>query len=491
MQRFDPLVFLILLILYQYLILPNALQDPGIGWHLRIGELTYLSRNIPSIDPFLFAPENSIWIHDQWLGSVILWLIYDFAGAQFLKFFTCFIILLSFYLHRPWLSATSGSPILSSLWIIIAVLVSSPFWSARPVLFSFLCFSILLFVTRFYESRFNSWQLRSSIFFLFALWASLHGGWTLGLIWFSLFIIIKTISGFYKSDCDSLQSSKWQIKFGEMILAINTILIPFAATLINPYGANLHRSIFQLVSSPYFMSLNDEWLAPTLSLTFLPLFSLLFLFVIFGIYSQKKQQLHLPFFILSVIFLALSFKSARIAPFFALTTLLTGASLLYPISRLFKILTGTFFSIKNEFAILMFAFFFGLYSIQGKESNFEGSRAPQLLVQALKGEGSCKGPILNHPDWGGDIIYYLWPGIKPYIDDRNQVSREEKYKKYFEIQNDFQVFNKFVEENKVKAVLVQDKSILNQALEEDSSWRLVERQKSLQYGSISLYCLSQ
>jgi hypothetical protein len=138
------------------------------GWHLVTGSYTFLNGTIPQFDPFLFAPEQEPWVHDQWLGSLLLHLLVQAGGMGFLVIVFGIIIWSCFYLHRSYLIQAFGSHQyasywFSSIWMLFCLLASSNAWIVRPVTISYGFFSMLLFL--FLKEREKGFTVRSLFLF--------------------------------------------------------------------------------------------------------------------------------------------------------------------------------------------------------------------------------------------------------------------------------------------------------------------------------------
>ena len=88
-----------------------------------------------------------------------------------------------------------------------------------------------------------------------------------------------------------------------------------SATLINPYGLELHRSILDLGQSDFFMRLHEEWLSPNFKESsgriFLLMLGLVFTPPFFGLRFNWGIFTSL----LVVIFSCLSLKAVRFLPY--------------------------------------------------------------------------------------------------------------------------------------------------------------------------------
>jgi hypothetical protein len=467
----------------------GVLLDPGMGWHLVIGSYTFFNGVIPQSDPFLFAPEHEYWVHDQWLGSLILHVLVQTGGMGFIVLVFGVIIWCCFYLHRSYLiqafdSNQYASYWFSSIWMLFCLLASSTAWIVRPVAISYGFFSMLLFF--FIKEREKGFSVRSLFIFsiLFMLWSNIHGAWLIGLVWISIALF------FY--GCSRREAGIY-------------ILIPIISslsTLINPYGYTLHRSIFALLSSEYFMSLNEEWLPPGLSdQGYLHFFILAFLILFIPLLLRKVKDI--PVYMATLVLLTFSFKSGRNIPFFAISSMVAGAGVLIVFFEKFGFGQKPLGTNREKVHSLFFRFgFLGLERlsillvIMILGVNFLITRSPlslpirleSSLVSVLKSNSECTKRLFSHPDWGGALIYHLWPESKIFIDDRNQVTSEEKYKRFFQALDSIDTFNALISSYRVTGILVQERSGIAKDLITHEDWVMIMESYSESYGEIQFYC---
>ena len=158
-------------------------SDPGIGWHLKLGEMIAKHQIWPNSDPRVFSAEHSHWILDQWLGDLVLYTLSSYNLAVLYVVFGCLLVWLSYRLLYSNLQKITGTFILSSLVCVYVNSFIGIHFLARPVFLSFILFASFYFYLNSVEIRRN---LRSKnllmIFILSVLWANIHSSFL--LIWF-------------------------------------------------------------------------------------------------------------------------------------------------------------------------------------------------------------------------------------------------------------------------------------------------------------------
>ena len=118
--------------------------DPGVGWHLKSGEIIASEQTLIYQDPFLNPAPESEWVHNQWLSDLVLWIVYRVGGWPALDLLTIITFLSAYFFVLAPMLRLVGIAEMSVLSILLLALLSgSAQWILRPVLFSFLFFAIV------------------------------------------------------------------------------------------------------------------------------------------------------------------------------------------------------------------------------------------------------------------------------------------------------------------------------------------------------------
>ncbi len=416
--------------------------DPGVGWHLKTGELISATHQVPQVDPFLFRVEGQRWISNQWLADLFFWKIYQCGGFPLLHVALVGVILIIYvFILGPLLSEVRDHASGAFLVIFLASMLGSVQWTLRPVVFSFLLFSIvycLLYRWQEFSQKefvYKSKRMLPVFFGIFVLWSNLHPGFPLGfmLIGLALFSIIfeKRFRG--------------EEKIKRLLWGGGIAFVSFVATVINPYGLELHRNILGLVGDPYFMNLNTEWFSVDFySISFYPFLAAI---TILLLSSQFKRHSKFNTFELLVagLFLFLAIEQRRYIPFFGVVsaviflkcipTMKGGTTLqraLENISRKDRLSSRGAYTAFLWGAVLLFCFSTGRIPFRTIEEVGFRKTFPKEAVTQIKEDGS-KGRIFHTPDWGGYITWTLWPTQKAFADDRNELNGQEVYEEYFSV----------------------------------------------------------
>ncbi|MCC6953373.1 MAG: hypothetical protein IT290_04585, partial [Deltaproteobacteria bacterium] len=329
MKRLSVFDLFLLAILVSGMLRPfSFLGDPGLGWHLRNGELIMLSAEVPSIDPFLH-PSAGAWVNTQWLADVLFARILAAGGEGLLYVTTLFgalvILSLLYDAVRRAKGVGPGGALVASILISLCIFAQ---WITRPVLLSFFLFFSVWALVRpltFPDARRPGMMLTALLPALFALWANLHPGFALG--WVLLGIAWSTV----------LFARYFEDRKGAL-LGWLTLQIPLCvlATLLNPSGITLHQTIFGLLTDEKFQNLNIEWLSPDIRIGFFaPFYLILLTCIVAGAWGKTSSNLNrqsMSWFDWGVLlfFAFIALVSRRYIPFFGIVAALPLALVFTP-----------------------------------------------------------------------------------------------------------------------------------------------------------------
>ena len=451
--------------------------DPGVGWHLAAGRWISTNHSIPFHQLFILpdlVPEN--WVHDQWLADFIMYKIYNYGGIMMLHLFVVGMFLsIVLWIFRAQALDYSSSPFAAFLSVLIVVQLLAVQLIIRPVVFSFLFFSVLfLYLQGKHLQRPAFKQEQTNWVFLvkslgiaaifFTTWANLHPGFMMGLILLIIDLIL-TLST-YKTP-----SFAYRLCTSCMLL-----FVAIGATLMNPYGYDLHLSIYRLLGNSYFTNLNQEWLSPNLLDTGMN--PILFLLAILTLFLSSSQSKHLSFFqLLSLaLFLFLALNSRRFIPFFAIVAVgpLTSAIdwLLTPIKHRFDRLTA--FPPRVPLTFAVFLCMIGYVCIYKSLPIRNNVDSPTLMTadnREIKELVSTLPPhsrLFHSPNFGGLLTWNFWPKLNIFADDRNQIVPESVYKDFFKVTNGAPEWKTILDKYEINALLIEPTDALQWLV--DSSW---------------------
>ena len=436
--------------------MPGFADDPGVGWHVKTGEYIARLGMLPSQDPFLFSMTPRSWITDQWLSDVLLYLGLNAGGWPLVYVSGVFLYLLTYFgVLYGGLVRLTGAGIFACLITLLAFKLGQVHFILRPVLPSFLLFSLVyvrvsaLDVAR-REGRGGVPLIWDYLWLpaLFALWTNVHPTFVIGLGFLGLLPVAWFLEGW-------MQGTLRQ-DLRALVTVCLLVLLCCLATLCNPHGVALHETILWLSRSEFAMGFYAEWQSPNFKsiegLTFLMPLALLFMG---GLLSESRDRCWTIFQALSVAcFFYFGCKAVRMLPFWGIVVSLPCLERLQEACRAswwwkrwgVRLVAQVFAGLELREtrgsrgllagALLAIAMLVALF--QGKVLFYDGhygpsgERYPYAMLQPLAEAGrSGQVVVANHMAWGSFLNLFLDESVKPVIDDRTRLLGDDFYEAYF------------------------------------------------------------
>ncbi len=442
------------LILACYLML-NLLQmkgmanDPGVGWHLKTGEVIAATAVVPRTDPFL-AGEARPWISDQWLSDLVFFRCYQYGGWPLvyalctMVFFGAFLVVLF-----PAIRAETGSAVIAAFSVLLGFKIAQVHFIVRPVIFSFLFFAIeyriLLSARRIISQGRHPYLLYFSLIPLMALWANMHPSFVMGGLLLGCFLVALA--------WNSVVNGQYMGISSPTSVALLFFAVAGLATIANPYGLDLHRSIMALNESRYFMRLHLEWRGIDFRNPEGLLVEGFALILVFGLaVGGVRNRLRAFDWLALIVYVHFALLAVRGLPYLGIVIALPLSQALIGLheARFFslfklgkKILDGAT-AINNRenrtyampvvygffllplFSVLMFQRMWPYSGAYGPSEDRYSFKALEAIKGAANGQPIN---VLNHSNFGGFITWYGAPLLRAVHDDRNTLLGEAFYKR--------------------------------------------------------------
>ncbi|CAN5724657.1 hypothetical protein BH18ACI4_BH18ACI4_25480 [soil metagenome] len=387
----------------------SSALDPDLWWHLQTAKDIVATRSIPHTDNYSFTKAGSEWITHEWLSELLMYAIYRVSGLGGLVLVFSGAITAAFLIvyHH-----SAGRPYLAVWAVMLAALSSTPLFGIRAQMITLLLASgYLALLNRF--AREGQTRILWWLPPLMALWVNLHAGFALGLGLIALYFFSLALD------------RKWKL-LRPLTL---TGLACFLVVPLNPNGFRIFLYPLQTLTSPSMAALIDEWLSPDfLQTEFLPLAALLLL--TFAILAFAPGRLRLGELFLLLVTAFGSLRSARHAPIFALVAAPIFADHL---SDLMKTRgwdksfaretypTGGKLIVRLLLLIVPVSFAtFQFWHFVSHQQTYVAQRNPIAAVDFIEAR-RLPGPIYNRYDWGGYLIYRLYPEYRVFVDGRADV----------------------------------------------------------------------
>jgi hypothetical protein len=452
------------------LLIGPRMLNGDLGRHLTLGKYMVSTLSIPAHDLFSFTRLGQPRPPYEWLAQVAFYLVYPLLGLDGVVLLTAFILALTFLfvytdaLHR------SNLPILAGLLTLWAAAASSLDWLTRPHIFSFLFFAIWV---RWLEKIRTGERMALWAFpVLMLVWANTHGGFIFGFLAWAAYL-----AGWLWET--------WQ-KSSNPYLGRKLLLVGGASLIASVLTPDLWRN-WQGVfanNSIYVLSHTSETMPPNFSLIgTLPFAALLLVTLIFVLLGWKQTPASHIFLLAG--FTAMSLAMARNIPFFAVTDapILAGylgqtrgaRSLWLNLEEgITKIEGGLRGHVWPILTLLCSVGFFAYYQVTRHVSVNQFSQQT-LPVQATDWIASHPqtGNMFNDFNWGGYLLYRLWPAQRVFIDSQSDFYGEQLTRQYAEILGGTGDWDTELRQYGVTWIIVPPLSGLAEAARTSADWQII------------------
>lgn len=453
----------------------GLLHDGDVGWHIRAGEYMFAHHSVPTHDLFSFSKPDARWFAWEWLSDVLDWGLYRLGGLKGVVLFAGVligayaIVLLRFAL---W---SGANPLVATAATILAVDASSMHFQARPHLFTllFLPLSLWLIESDRRKRNIRVWALVP----LSTLWANLHGGFAILLACILVTAIGASIEN-WKSSNRWKETARYSILFGMCA----------AASVVNPFGIDLHRHILDYLRSDWIRSRIEEFQAPTfrsdgqLQYEFLLLAGL----ILAGFLLRKGRTVDA----LWIIFLGhSSLMSVRHAPLYAsIAAPLIAAELSIGWGKwVSRLKNSSMLRILYELdvdqipafrriSVWPVVFVMALAMIDAPinwPKDFPSDTFPTEIIQK-HADLISTGRLLTTDQWGDYIIYRFYPRQKVFIDGRSDFYGQGLVEEYVRLMQGAYDWREILALERFDVALLPLDWPLTTLLKTDPEWRVVE-----------------
>jgi hypothetical protein len=221
----------------------RTVVDQDLPGHLAFGLVHLETGRLQTTDPYSYTAAGAPWINHEWVFELLIARVYTWGGVDGLLALQGLAWLGTGAVVVLLLRRGTRDLLPTVLLFCLYVAQSYPSISVRPQLVTFLCFALMLLVLERARTRSPdagpAWKLLS-LPPLIALWTNCHGGFLAGL----------GVLGAYTAGLvvDALLARPVHGPGGDAplprrtaALAAGATLLAAAGTLVNPYGADLHR----------------------------------------------------------------------------------------------------------------------------------------------------------------------------------------------------------------------------------------------------------
>jgi hypothetical protein len=406
-------VFVAIVALGLFTMAARNVTDPDVWWHLRTGQLIVQTHAIFHTDPYSFTRFGQPWVDHEWLSQILIFGVYRLAGWGGLIVGFGAVIAAAFlvvFLRSP------GRPYVAGVITLLGAFASAPSWGVRPQMLTLLLASVLLLILeRSYERPKLLWWTPALMLF----WVNLHAGYALGIGLMALFLV-----GDWLDVAFGIKEGPTAVRFRALSLAI---LVCLAVVPLNPYGVAMYIYPLQTLRSRTMQSYIGEWFSPDFhQARYLPTLAIILATVALPALSPRRLRPR-EIVLLSVTTYA-ALRSVRHIPIYALIAIPILSSMVMAWLQERGIAKGLSSkqtpmtpakTLLNAVLLAGFLIFLlvRLHYVTHRQAEAEAKELPAVAVSFIATH-QPPAPILNHYNWGGYLIWKLYPEYRVYIDGR-------------------------------------------------------------------------
>ncbi|MBZ5721895.1 MAG: hypothetical protein LAO03_16095 [Acidobacteriia bacterium] len=461
-------VLVIVLALGLFAIAARGVTDPDVWWHLRTGQLILHDHAVPHTDPFSFTRFGQPWVNHEWLSDLLLYGLYRATGwagliVSFATLTSATFLLV--FLRCP------GRPYIAALATIWGAAACAPTWGVRPQMLSlFLASVFLLILEQSYDQPKRLWWMVP----LTWLWLNLHAEYALGIALLGLFLLgdgLDVTFGF----------ADWS-KMGPHLRRLALVIAACLAVVpLNPNGVRMYSYPLETLRSPAMQSYIDEWSSPNFhQAKHLPM--LLMLLAIMVAIPWSGRRLRPRELLLLLVMTGAALHSIRHVAIFALVAvpILSGVAVewleRYGMAQRFAATkqTAPRNLALNAAVLIAFIAFTAVRvrTVLAGQSQLEAQRFPAAAVSFLSAQRP-PGPLLNHYDWGGYLIWKVYPEYQVYVDGRADVYGDSFLQARAASYYLTDAWRETIEHWEIQTVLLPPQAPLAIALQSSPAWKQI------------------
>ena len=500
----------------------RLLGDAGIGWHIRTGQMILATHVIPRVDPFSATAFSATtgewfaraWFAWEWLYDVLVGWLDHAAGLNGVVLFTALVVAVVFAWTFRLLLRRGTNILLALLLVLLAASAAMIHFLARPHVVSWL-FTVAWFwildsseisccasdSKSFATSGPKLRRVRTLWLLppLMLVWVNVHGGFLVGFVLLAIYWCSATWR-WLRPTGDRFDDVLRQIRAGRLVRVLTLAgIVSALATLVNPYGIYLHVHIYHYLTNRFLMNHINEFQSPNFHYVAQKCFAGLLLLTLVALAVKKRAagpaRVSQALVVLFAVYSGL-YASRNIPVSSLLLILVIGPWLSEAMERFRGLAPG-----RARFRIPAVSATDGGDRVQlarpslarsrwlrlpaGSrrmaaswaqkplmDAHFDAKRFPVAAVNYLEAQDKdVQGPLVAPDDWGGYLIYRLYPRVRMVIDDRHDFYGEAFLKSYLKMVHVEPGWQDFLQQSRAHCVVVPKNSALANILDETAGWR--------------------
>jgi len=458
--------------------------DTDTWWHLRAGQWIVENRQVPRTDPFSHTMQGGPWAYPGWLAQVVMLGFFRLGGLQGLTLFTA--LLVGVGLAFLW-SFLEGALLLRASVLLLAAAASAVYWAARPHVATFALASFFLWAL---ERRRTG--TRARVIWLLplgmALWTNVHGGFVIGFVLILTYltgtlveVVVTALAG------QAPLAESWRRRRADLAALAAVFLVSLLAAGINPHGPAILLYPIKTLSIPVLQEHIQEWQSPDFKQANLMPFLTMLVALIAALAASRRATSATELMAVGG-WTALALLAVRNVPTFALVAAPVisrqASAALEPLVQRGRSTTDVWSGQQLVHglagaALVLLGLGWATVQLSPKRSQDHlQSLVPLGAFAALK-ETRPPGLLFNDYNWGGYVLWDLYPDYPSFVDGRTDVFTPRIFDDYLRLWNARGEWASLLDQYGVGIVLVPPQAPLSEALQQAGWDELYQDSKSV------------
>jgi hypothetical protein len=460
---------------------------PDTWWHLRSGQYIVENLTIPTTDPFSHTKAGQLWIDHGWLAQIFWYGLFAAGGWAMVSLGVAALVTLAFWFVWKQIEA---NVFVAAVAMILGAIVSAVAWIARPQMVSFVLTAVVAYQLHNFKRRDGS--LLPWLPLVMLLWANVHGGFAIGFMLMLAYLMGEVVNHFTHHQDDPVVG--WS-RMKHLLLAI---VISLAVVVINPHTWRMWIYPFQTVGIGALRDFIAEWQSPNFHLAWQQPFILMLLLIVAALARTARRADWTDLALVAMWTIWALFAGRNIAVFGIVTTPILARYADLAWAEQWQIwgyqrvpFSGGTSNFKTQnsklvlnWMLLSLVCIAALIKIVAPLTprvslTIEQDSLPYNAVEFIKTEQPAvefikteqpAGPMFNSYNWGGYLIFKLWPNYPTYIDGRTDLYDDAFIRRYLEVMAAGDNWQQTLDEDGINIVFIENGSTLAKFLRQNSAW---------------------
>lgn len=433
--------------------------------------------HILQTDLFSHTRYGSPWVNHSWLSQVILYWLFNHLSYAGLGLWMGAVVTAAFgFVHRQ----MEGGPFTRAFILVLAAATSAVIWSARPQLLSFLLTAAVAYLLHLFKwKRVNRlWLLP----LLFVLWVNLHAGYALGFMLLAAFVggeILNQLLASVAPGDDPI------VGWRGIGLVVGVALVSVLALVVNPNTTRMWTYCLETARMDVLQDFVQEWQSPDFHPLHTQPFIWLLLTTLAAVGLSRRRVDGTDLAMVGVFAYAALLAGRNFGPF----ALVAGPVLSRHVAAILSRWGATAprrdlpqaprlgrSSTRGVVNWALLSVIVALAAVKAYHPLRPAVNEQWLRKRLPVGAAEWiethrpQGRMFNRYEWGGYLIWRLWPDQLVFVDGRTDLYGDAFLRRYMDVQSARPGFEKTLEAHEVDIIVTNPGSALSGRLGCGEEW---------------------